>query len=161
MTSGASVVLLAFVLLDSPPSPVSGAGERGPLAAGQVIYLSTRLESDTRSAGRKVIAGWSRPGAGIQATQESGPYAVEACAPLTVRKVVPDRSLVTIKDRGGMKHTLAGDWTGRIHASETECRERFASRPDETIRENRKLQYELPPLPESHGSDAADQSSRP
>lgn len=153
-------MLLAFVLLDSP-SPAAGAGERGPLATGQVIYLSTRLESDTKSAGRKVVAGWSRPGAGIQATQESGPYMVDACAPLTVRKVDPDRSLVTIKDRGGVKHTLAGDWTARIHPSEMECRERFAGRPDETVRENKKLRYELPPLPESRGNDAADQSSRP
>lgn len=160
MTSGASLLLLAF-LLDSPAPAATGAGERAPLAAGQVIYLSTRLESDTKSAGRKVIAGWSRPGAGIQATQESGPYIVEACEPLAVRKVVPDRSLVTIKDRGGLKHTLAGDWTGRIHVSETACRERLAALPGETVRENGKLQYEPPPLPESRGSDGADQSSRP
>jgi hypothetical protein len=161
MTSRAAPAFCALVLLASSPRFAAEEGRSSRPAAGQVIYLSTRLESVTKSPGKRVIAGWSRPGAGIQAWEEPGPYRLEACTPLKVHKVVAEKALVVLKDQAGLKHTLAGDWSGSIHARETDCRERLGVHAASTVRENGKLRYELPGPPTSLEPDGAPQSAPP
>jgi hypothetical protein len=149
------------LLFATPTVAVCEAGPSGRLAAGQVIYLSTRLESVTKSPGKKVIAGWSRGSTGIQTWEEGGPYVVEACTPFKVRKVAVDKALVFIKDQAGIRHTLAGDWSGSIHSGEPECRKRFDVHPGATVRENEKLRYESPGHPSPAESEGAAQSTPP
>jgi len=161
MTTRLSGTFTLHVLLAASTLAATEVEQGSHLAAGQVIYLSTRLVSVTKSPGKKVIAGWSRPGAGIQAWEERGPYAVEACTPLKVRKVVAEKSLVITSDPGGIKHTLAGDWSGRIHAGEQECRAQAIAHPGETVSENAKLRYEFPGIPNPPERDGAVQSTPP
>lgn len=158
---GLFCALTALAILAAPTFAAIEVGQSNHLDAGQVVYLSTRLESVTKSPGKKVIAGWSRGDTGIEAWKESGPYAVEACTPLKVRKVVADKSLVVIRDQAGIKHTLAGDWSGWIHAGETECREQLKVRPGATVLENGKLRYELPGPPGALDQAGAVQSTPP
>ena len=135
---------LVGALLASLGAGVDGAaaGEPVRLEAGNIVFVSARLESTRRSAGPTVVGKVSVENVGV-AAQHSDPYVLEPCSALQITKYDPKKVLLKTKDQQGMKHTFEGSWAGRMHSTEQECREYVAAHPFASVTENRSLRYQL------------------
>jgi hypothetical protein len=108
-----------------------------------MVFVSARLESVRKSLGSSVSAKGSYENVGFAVQHTFEPYVVEACSALQVIKYLPKVALLKTKDTRGMRHTFAGNWAARLHASEQECNEFMGKHPAAKVTENRSLRYEL------------------
>jgi len=118
-------------------------GEPGRLEAGNTVFVSARLESARKSLGPTVVAKGAYENVGVGVQHSGQPYVTEACTALQVVKHLPGQALLRTRDARGMKHTFAGDWSARLHATKQECDAYAGAHPAARVTENRKLQYEL------------------
>ena len=139
MTSVTGAVLLSLAI----GAYESAGGEPMRLEAGTTVFVSARLESARKSPGPTVVAKGAYQNVGVGVQHSGPPYVTEACAALQVVKYLPDQALLRTRDARGMKHTFAGDWSARLHATEQECKEYAGAHPGARVTENRKLRYEL------------------
>lgn len=132
-------------LLVSLGTGLGGFVSGGPasLEPGNTVFVSARLESIRKSFGPTVSAKVSYEDVGV-AAQHSPPYIVEPCSALQVTKVDSRKALLRTKDARGVKHTFQGDWAGRLHSTEQECRDYMSAHPFASVSENTKLRYESP-----------------
>jgi hypothetical protein len=133
----------AVLLLLATGAYESAGGEPGRLEAGNTVFVSARLESARKSLGPTVVAKGAYENVGVGVQHSGQPYVTEACTALQVVKYVPNQALLRTRDARGMKHTFAGDWSARLHATEQECKQYVDAHPAARVMENRKLRYEL------------------
>ena len=137
MVTGAVLLWLATGAYES------AGGEPRRIEAGDTVFVSARLESVRKSLGPTVVAKGAHEHVGVGVQHSGQPYITEACSALQVVKYLPNQALLRTRDARGMKHTFAGDWTARLHATEQECKEYVGAHPAARVTENRKLRYEL------------------
>ena len=110
---------------------------------GNTVFVSARLESIRKSPGPTVVAKGAYENVGVGIQHAGQPYVVEPCSALQVVKRLPKQALLKTRDARRMKHTFAGDWAARLHATAQECKEYVGAHPAALVMENRKLQYAL------------------
>ena len=141
MANGRLLIGALLVLLE-PGFDGAARGEPVRLEAGNAVFVSARLESTRKSFGPTVVAKVSYENVGV-AAQHAPPYIVEPCSALQITKYNSKQELLKTKDARGVRHTFEGDWVGRLHSTEQECREYLAAHPFARVTENRNLRYEL------------------